>query len=597
MVPGRSANVPDDQTSDENYAVYDVHELDKQENADGVLISNAIEVDDEFRPFYIGEDRDKGLIQPPFNLRLLQRLAQEENNTLAPCVEAMVTNVDGTGFVFEMKSGDDPTDDDERKIRDLEEFFEEPWPGKSFVTMRKELRRDLEQTGMAYLEVIRNAGGEIVLLRQMRSVSMRLVRLDRPVPVDVTVKRRGQEETLKVEMRQRRYAQLSTNNKLRFFKDFGVRRELDKTTGEWGDQQDVPLDRRATEVLCFRLIPDGNSPYGLPRWISQVPSVLGSRKAEELNLNFFNSGGVPPAMIFLQGGVLTERARRSLQQMMSMGPSQKNKVLVFEVQPSGGTIDSPGNSRVSVERFGGERQSDAMFLKYDERTSEHTRVGFRVPPIFIGKAEDYSFATAWTSYRVGEEQVFAPERQEFDEIVTTQLLPALGYDDVRMRSLPIVIADISSKLEGLQMAAATGDVDSDEVVSVVNECTGLNIKVSEQSGVDEVEQQSVDPSSDETSQPQDGPPDSQPAEVLAFDKSDARASALAVEVLLAMRKRDFVEVEKNVALATSTLDQDGYAKFRQALAALQYNDVENDPEGLARLSACTLSVMASMTGG
>ena len=44
--------------------------------------------------------RQAGLLEPPYKLRMLDRLSQE-NNALLPCIEAMVTNVDGTGYDFE----------------------------------------------------------------------------------------------------------------------------------------------------------------------------------------------------------------------------------------------------------------------------------------------------------------------------------------------------------------------------------------------------------------------------------------------------------------------------------------------------------------
>ena len=61
---------------------------------DGAVQPNAFEPEDEYQQLYVGATRDQGVIQPPYNLRQLDALSQE-NNTLGPCIEVMVTNIDG----------------------------------------------------------------------------------------------------------------------------------------------------------------------------------------------------------------------------------------------------------------------------------------------------------------------------------------------------------------------------------------------------------------------------------------------------------------------------------------------------------------------
>lgn len=125
------------------------------------VASNAASPEDEYQQFYVGAANDRGVLCPPYNLRLLDRLAQE-NNTLSPCIEAMVTNIDGTGYDFESKAESAEDKEDDSQIEQLREFFSEPLPGTNFISLRKSLRRDLEATGNAYLEVLRNAQDQIV---------------------------------------------------------------------------------------------------------------------------------------------------------------------------------------------------------------------------------------------------------------------------------------------------------------------------------------------------------------------------------------------------------------------------------------------------
>ncbi len=461
---------------------FDVSELGTQ--AKKAVSSNLFMPEDEFLQFYLGGLRSVGAILPPYDLRHLDRLAQE-NNALSPCIEAMVTNCDCTGYDI-VKPGTNSTDDEKEDANDpiaqqLEEFFAEPYPGESFQTMRKNLRRDHERTGNAYMEIIRNMKDEIVLCRYADTKMMRIVKLDDPKPQRITMRRFGKDQTMTIMTRYRRFVQLVNGVQLRWFKEAGCPLDLNKFNGRWANPGErLPAQQRATEVMHFKALPDAHTPYGIPRWISQLPSVLGSRKAEELNLEFFDNGGVPPVLILLQGGVLAAESRKAVEQGLT-GPAKKNnRVKVIEMEPNGGMIGDNPTTKVTVERFGAEKQNDSMFEKYDERCEVRIRRGFRLPPIFVGSAADYSFATAFASYTVAEAQVFRPERDEFDELISVKLIPLFGdqFKGYRMKSRPLVIEDATLKLQGIEIAQTTVQVDAEEILDAVNETVGTKLKVS-----------------------------------------------------------------------------------------------------------------------
>lgn len=451
--------------------------------ASKVIGSNAYEPEDEYLQYYFGGARDIGAIIPPYNLHKLDSLCQE-NNALNPCIEAMVTNVDGTGFDIVKDDGDDAEvaaeAPDDPQIQEMWDFFNEPWPGESFVTQRKNLRRDIKRTGNAYLEIIRNAKDDIVFSKNVESVMMRLLRLDDPQVQTMQVRRKGVNVTMKMRVRYRRFVQLLNGIQLRYFKEFGCPLDLDKDTGKWAPEGTrLPVAKRATEILHFIDIPDTRTPYGLPCWINELPSVIGSRQAEEFNLGYFDSGGVPPVLILLQGGVLSVESRKAVEQRLVFGPaSSKNRVQVLEMEPSGGSLDSPATGKITVERFGSERQNDSMFEKYDDKCEVRVRRGFRLPPIFVGSAADYSFATAFASYTVAEAQVFRPERAEFDEIISLKLVRALGYEGYKIKSRPLNIEDATLRLQGLEIAQTTQQVDAAVILNEINEAVGTRLKVS-----------------------------------------------------------------------------------------------------------------------
>ena len=115
-----------------------VKEITGKQNATAIQ-GNAFEPEDEYQQLYVGGPKAAGLLEPPYKLRMLDRLSQE-NNALLPCIEAMVTNVDGTGFDFESDQKEAEDAEDDTQIEALKEFFDQPWPGVSFTTRRRTIR-------------------------------------------------------------------------------------------------------------------------------------------------------------------------------------------------------------------------------------------------------------------------------------------------------------------------------------------------------------------------------------------------------------------------------------------------------------------------
>src|SRR5690606_20257571 len=102
-----------------------------------------------------------------------------------------------------------------------------------------------------------------------------------------------------------------------------------------------------------------------------------------------------------------------------------HQIPVIETISTGGSLENASQVRVTVERFGAERQSDSMFEKYDERCEKRVRRAWRLPPLFVGASDDYNYASAFASYMHAEAQIFAPERAEFDEIINRTIMREL----------------------------------------------------------------------------------------------------------------------------------------------------------------------------
>jgi PBSX family phage portal protein len=458
------------------------------------LQSNSLLYEDEFKGTYGGNAfptdwrgaPDVQAIMPPLLPKTLQALVQ--NNTLLLCIDAMTTNVHETGYDLvlrnppEAQPGQEPPEDD--RVTTVKGFFDEVWPGMSFQQLRKKLSDDREQTGNAYWEILRDfRTRQMQMIRPLDAKITRMVIMSKATEQDVTVIRGGAKVTLKVMMRYRRFVQ-SLGTKYIFYKEYGCPLLINKHTGEL--LEDVPATRLkmlkdgclGSEVMHFRAVEDVDTPYGVPKWWPQMPSVLGSRKAEEHNLEYFEAGGVPPLMIFVQGGTMGSGMKTALEEFLSSKPGAKQGAPVFEIQSTGGTLDNPGTgAKVTVERFGTERQKDSMFEEYDEKCEARVRRAWRLPPIFVGKSDDYTLATAQASYAVAEAQVFKPDRDEFDGLMNKTIMRELDpTGEVMLRSRGIPVKDVNQQLLAANAAFAAGGLDIDHYIETLNTIVDLNMK-------------------------------------------------------------------------------------------------------------------------
>lgn len=439
-----------------------------------VATRNPLNTEDAFRGLYGTTVGGSAFLEPPYNPELLEKLC-EQNNILAQCVEAMEVNIDGTGTEAIKLQTDGDEDENEKKL--LEEFIDMAFPGMSLTTIRRKFRKDLERVGYGFLEVLRTVDGNIAFLRHMPAATMRLMTLDAPIQVTRKAMRGGKEVEFTIWASERRFVQ-RVGASVRYYKEFGATRQIDGDTGEWGSAEHpiTDLSKLGTELIYVTVNTVSTSPYGLPRWINQLPSVLGSRRAEEYNLEFFDAGGIPPAIVFVSGGQLASDVRQQLNSIMA-GGAKKNQYrgAVVEITANTGSLDEVGKVDVKVEKFGDTNAKDAMFVNYDKSCWDHVREAFRLPGIFLGRSGDYNFATAMTAMMLADGQVFEPERFLFDELMNTTIVPGLGVTKYKLHSLPLTVKDAQTQLKALEMVK---DIVSDEkVVETVNSVANLSLEV------------------------------------------------------------------------------------------------------------------------
>lgn len=428
--------------------------------------------------YVTGATGELSIVPPPVNVNALLRMPND-NSILRQCIETMVTNVEGHGYRLEYigPDGEAKSEAAQTEFDYIHDFLSTLHPEHSITEIRKRVRWDVETLGFAYLEVGRSKDGLPIFVSHIPAHTMRMTAIDNvDVPVPVTEFRFGKKIEGVMNRKFRRFVQISGTKKV-YFKEFGDPRQIDPKNGAVDNA--LSYEDTATEIILVKQYYPGQL-YGLPRWFNNLVAIQGSRQAELTNLDFFKDNAIPALAVLVSGGALTRDTIRQIEEHVTAarGRAAQNRVLLIEVEgdpkaaSKEGTIPAP---KIDLKPLAGERPSEGQFLNYDKAQTEKVRSSFRLPPIFTGHAQDYTRASAQTSYEVAEGQVFGPEREVLDEIINRHLLLPYGVTYWAVRSNPPRISDPQEVISAMTAFEAVGAMTPNVAIGLANEQFGLDI--------------------------------------------------------------------------------------------------------------------------
>lgn len=444
------------------------------------------QITDPFEGLYASaQDAGRTTIAPAYNPNSLLRLPNE-NSILRQCIDAYCVNIESFGYRLEYIGDEDLQESAEAQSEwnRITSLMDQPNDEYSMIELRQRLRRDMETLGYGFIEVGRDNTGEIAMLYHAVAHKTRISHKDRKAtPVTRWVMRDGELTEQIVMKRFRRYVQ-RYGNKVVYFKEFGDPRSIDPETGEVDDS--LAIEDQATELYHVPLYAPGDT-YGLPRWINQLPNVLGTRESEMTNLQFFKDNAIPALAVLVSGGMLTDNAVENIENHFThvRGRDSMNRVLVIEATGDEEAASEKGQvpaPRVDLKPLSEARQKDGMFQEYETKTQAKIRSSFRLPPLFLGLTEDMTYATASASLSVAEAQVFGPERNKIDEIINGHLLAFDGRPPQfwRFRSNPPRISNPEDVINAIEKLEAVGAMSPNTAIGLANEMFDLNIPVIEE---------------------------------------------------------------------------------------------------------------------
>jgi len=414
------------------------------------------------------------ILSTPYNLQTIATL-YEQSNVLRQCVNAMVTNITLFGKRIVPITKDTKISEPERKL--LQSFIDSPNPEESLSTLDAKKVEQYEKYGFGFYEVIRNRAGKPSLIRHAKSLNMRLLKKDtEPQKVTYSIVRGGSRSQITEWKRFRRYVQVIGVNKV-YFKEFGDPRKMSYKTGEYSA---VPKGEEATELLHCRQ--NSEDAYGLPRWIAQLPNILGSREAEEVNLRYFEDNTVPPMILSIAGGRLTRASFNQLRALLEshgLGRERQNQILLIEAVPEVADLEGKGTVSIKIDKLTDSRQSDGLFKDYDQSNITKVRSSFRLPPVILGLSQDVTFATANVSAYLAETQVFQPERFLHDEFFNKNFVNHPKGLDLKTCKLQSKGPSLTNPEQIIKMMTAVnvmGGLTPRKVIDIINDTMGFNIK-------------------------------------------------------------------------------------------------------------------------
>lgn len=473
---------------------------------------------DEQRPW-----EATGAIVPPYDPSTMVHLF-EHSNSLRQNVDAYVTNVESYGYHLQptlnlesddiedqvrvamvedqLLSGDpspaEPTPAqvtakiaEIKKEMELERvkidyFFRNVVLDESFVTLRMKTRQDLEITGNSYWEVLRDREGKLAQFILVPAHTVRLLPLGRAlVQIEQDVQATPITFTKRIFRRRfRTYVQSLEGTKV-YFKELGDHRLVSSKTGVvWGNEaamreQEGDDAMPANELLHFS-IHSSRSPYGVPRWIGALLSVIGSRQAEEVNFLYFDNKGVPPMVLMVTGGRVSENTVERIRDYIESdikGRHNFHSILVLEAEPSTGQgPEHTGKMRIELKPLTEAQHNDALFQKYDKENINKVGQAFRIPPLLRGDSRDFNRATAQAVLKFTETQVFAPERNRFDDIINRRILTDLGACYHKFASNSPKTTDPEDQAKVIERLARVGALVPRDVRMLAEEILNTELK-------------------------------------------------------------------------------------------------------------------------
>jgi len=376
--------------------------------------------------------------EPPYSLEGLADL-YETNATHKACVDAKVVNTVGLGWqlVWIGEKGKQPEKpEQDAEYKRLHELFSNTnEEGLTFDDVIRAVATDREAVGNAYLEITRNANGDIDNFHHVPAETVRILR-----------DRTG-------------FIQIREGKKV-WFRNVG---EPQGESEDYPDRGPEVVDA-TTELLHFRKYTPTNTYYGIPDIVAAMAACAGDRAAREYNVDFFEHNCVPRMVLIIEGGKLSKELMEQIEQYMTAEvKGQGHKTLILDVP--GISSDPTKGPSVRFEPLTVGLSEDASFLGYRRANRDEILMVHRVPPSKITIVENANLANSRDQDKTFWEQVIRPEQHYFEGLIRHFIIQHDKGLGISNWALDFIEADLTDQREDAEVArlrAQAGTLDQNE---------------------------------------------------------------------------------------------------------------------------------------
>jgi PBSX family phage portal protein len=432
--------------------------------------AGASNISDPYQGMY-GKRVIGNIVEPPYDPQIMS-LMQEHSTILRQCVDARVQNTVGFGWDLTSYPADEDKQDNaqaQAERNTMQSLFDYVNPFEDLTSLLSAVGIDVELTGNGYIEVVEGIGTPISELYRLPSTMTRMTTPDDAVTPYIELMP-GPDGSMIQQPRLRhfrRFVQIETGGQKIWFKEFGDPRIISRDTGKPIDGSDDPAE------IANEIIWHGHactySCYGIPLWVGHWLEMIGNRKADEINVDYFDKKGIPPMAILVSGGRLTKEAKRKLKHLIERkvkGSENFHEIIVLDTLPASTSQlagESFANVRVDFKPLTQHIQKDALFKNYKNDNTLSIMSAFRTPPVIVGRSFDYNKATSIMAARVFENQVARPERNRLAKRLNRTVLSRMGIQHWLIHFLGANIQD------SVEIVKALGPVQNFCTVAEVRE--------------------------------------------------------------------------------------------------------------------------------
>jgi PBSX family phage portal protein len=369
----------------------------------------------------------------------------------------------------------------------MRQHFEYSCFEHSFIELRRRKTIDRESIGWGAWEIIEDESGKPVRYKHVSASTLRISsQQEEPVEVEeyqhtspVTYRKIKVMRRFRLVIQQEDYASTAG---YRFFRELGDPRVISHMTGAVFESVDDLKAKEgqnsepANQILMFPIYFPGTA-YGVVRHHGVLPQLKGAWFAANNVVDYLQNNAIPRALLLVNDGKLNKRSVRDLRNYFGSvrGQAENRLAIIQAMTPKDRAFDGATKVKLEVVSLREAQRDDATFLEYTKRGQAEVGQVFRLLPILRGDTSDFNRATAQAALRFAEEQVFQPERADFDWIINRRILPLLGIRFWRFKSRAPSVQDPERLAAVAEKFAKQGVVVPAELRTVAERALGIDL--------------------------------------------------------------------------------------------------------------------------